>query len=144
MEYIFYEIKCNDDNITEFYIGSTTNFTRRKCQHKARCNNEIDKGYNFKIYTIIRENGGWNNWSMNPIDKQVFETKIDARIYENKLMQEKQSTLNMINAYLNVKKYQKEYQKDYSKEYRQKNQEHISQYQKEYRKKKKEEKDLII
>jgi hypothetical protein len=130
MEYIFYEIKCNDSNITEFYIGSTINFTRRKCEHKSMCNNEANKKYNLKIYCIIRENGGWINWTMSPIDKQVFETKIDARIYENKLMQERNSTLNTYNAYLDEKEYQKEYQK----EYRENHKEHIKEYQKEYQK----------
>lgn len=128
MEYIFYEIKCNDSNITDFYIGSTMNFTRRKCQHKHHCNNKLSDASNYKIYNIIRENGGWDNWTMNPIDKQTFETKLDARIHENKIITERQSTLNThkaVSSNEKLKKYKelnrdkyKEYQKEYNKNYR--------------------------
>ena len=54
MEYIFYKISCSDESITEFYIGSTINFTRRKFQHKSSCHNINNRAYNYKIYTIIR------------------------------------------------------------------------------------------
>jgi predicted GIY-YIG superfamily endonuclease len=43
---IIYVIKCKDDNITEEYIGSTTDFIKRKCCHKGACNNEKNKDYN--------------------------------------------------------------------------------------------------
>ncbi len=37
---IIYRIVCKDLSITECYVGHTTNFTKRKCQHKNDCNNE--------------------------------------------------------------------------------------------------------
>ena len=30
---IIYQLKCNDDNITEVYVGSTTNFLKRRQTH---------------------------------------------------------------------------------------------------------------
>ena len=36
---VIYVIKCKTDNITEEYIGSTTDFTKRKYQHKTSFNN---------------------------------------------------------------------------------------------------------
>jgi len=66
---LMYKIVCNDLNIKELYVGSTTNFRNRKASHKSRCNNEQNKCFNFKIYKIIRENGGWENWSMFEIEK---------------------------------------------------------------------------
>eukprot|EP01080_Neovahlkampfia_damariscottae_P013297 gene13297-12127_t len=35
-----YKLCCKDPNVTEFYVGSTKNIRRRKCQHKYSCNNE--------------------------------------------------------------------------------------------------------
>lgn len=50
------------------YIGTTTNYSVRKYQHRRRCNDENDKGYNNKIYRYIRQFGGWYNWKMIKIE----------------------------------------------------------------------------
>ena len=56
MSYIIYKICCDD--LPEFiYVGSTKSFIKRKSQHKRSCNNGDTK----KLYTTIRENGGWDN-----------------------------------------------------------------------------------
>ena len=64
-----YKIVCNDLNITDIYVGHTTQFTKRKSGHKNRYNNPNSPKYNFKIYNTIRNNGGWENWSMIEIEK---------------------------------------------------------------------------
>jgi hypothetical protein len=97
-EYIFYKISCIDKNIIYTYIGSTKNFRRRKCQHKSDCTNEASKKYNITIYKTIRENGGWENWTMSPIGKGIFENKFDALIEEQKYINDNNSTLNTNNA----------------------------------------------
>ena len=61
---VIYKIVCNDLNITDCYVGHTTEFTKRKWSHKGDCNNDKSKSYNSLIYTFIRNNGGWNNWTM--------------------------------------------------------------------------------
>jgi hypothetical protein len=66
---IIYKICCNDPNITDVYVGHTTNFTKRKGHHKNSCNNENSVGYNLYIYQFIRKNGGWLNWSMIELEK---------------------------------------------------------------------------
>ncbi len=66
---IIYKIVCNDLNITEVYVGHTTNFINRKALHKSNCNNINGKSYNLKIYNTIRNNGGFENWSMIEIEK---------------------------------------------------------------------------
>ena len=48
-----YKLCCKDPKIKEEYIGSTTNFGRRKCQHKTMCNNEKDRRYNLYVYKYI-------------------------------------------------------------------------------------------
>ena len=102
MEFIFYKISCIDSSITDFYIGSTRDFTRRKSQHKHCCHNENTVASKYKIYQIIRSNGGWTNWQMEPIDKQTFNSKLDARIYERKLTEQYNSSLNTIKAFSSV------------------------------------------
>ena len=40
---IIYKIYCIDKTITDFYIGHTTNVTKRKYYHKSSCNNLDNK-----------------------------------------------------------------------------------------------------
>jgi len=37
---VIYKIYCKDANINDFYIGHTTNSTKRKHQHKGHCYHE--------------------------------------------------------------------------------------------------------
>ena len=62
---IIYKIKCKNENIKEFYIGSTINFSKRKGIHKYYCN----KGLNLKLYNFINENEGWEGWEMEILQK---------------------------------------------------------------------------
>jgi hypothetical protein len=62
---IIYKIFCNDVNVTDSYIGHTTNFIKRKYQHKILC----CSSKKLKIYDTIRKNGGWDNWNMVEIAK---------------------------------------------------------------------------
>ena len=94
MEYIYYRISCLDPNVTDFYIGSTKHFCNRKSTHKQTCNNECHEGYNRRIYKVIRDNGGWSNWDMCILTKQVFTSKTDAFIYERGLIETHKPTLN--------------------------------------------------
>ena len=67
---IIYKIVCNDSNVQDVYICHTTDFTKRKAYHKRVCTNPNAKGHNFLlIYNTIRNNGGWENWSMIEIEK---------------------------------------------------------------------------
>ena len=44
---IIYKIYCNDKNINDVYVGHTTNFTKRKHQHKL-CSSNLNN--TLKIY----------------------------------------------------------------------------------------------
>ena len=48
-ESMIYKLCCKDTTIEEIYIGSTTNFNRRKAEHKQVCNNTNKYGYNIKV-----------------------------------------------------------------------------------------------
>jgi len=66
---IYKLIHKDDINNENIYIGSTTNFTKRKSKHKEHCNKEKSKKHHLKVYQNIRDNGGWNEWSMLLIEK---------------------------------------------------------------------------
>ena len=108
-DYIFYKIAC-DDCPDYIYIGSTSNFRERKCNHKSYCNNPNAKNHNLKLYQVIREYGGWANWNMIIIDKAEQLTLIDARIKEEQLRKDYNANLNSLRAYTSD-----EERKDYNK-----------------------------
>ena len=62
-------MKAEGTTNNNLFIGSTTDFVKRKYSHKISCNNEKDKAYNHKKYQYIRDNGGWNCFNMNEIEK---------------------------------------------------------------------------
>ena len=64
----FYKIVCEDLTIKECYVGHTTDFKRRKGQHKGGCKNINSKEYNAYVYQFIRNNVGWNNFDMISIE----------------------------------------------------------------------------
>ena len=94
MEYTFYKIVCNDINTKYCYVGSTKNFTRRKCQHKKRCTDETRNHQ--RLYTTINENGGFQNWTMVMIEHVVCETKLEARKRERHWYDELNADLNQL------------------------------------------------
>jgi hypothetical protein len=65
---LIYKLVCNDLNVTDTYVGHTTNFNERKGRHKSVCNNDNSPGYNYKVYQTIRSNGGWDNWKIVMIE----------------------------------------------------------------------------
>ena len=79
---VIYKIVCNDLNITDCYVGHTTNFRHRKSSHKHICSNAEHKDHNVKLYQNIRNNGGWINWSMVEIEKYPCNDSNEAHARE--------------------------------------------------------------
>ena len=61
---VVYKIMSLDPEIDDIFVGSTTAFRKRKHDHKKNCCNESSKEYKRYVYQFIRNNGGWDNWSM--------------------------------------------------------------------------------
>ena len=76
------------------YVGSTTNFTKRKQHHKDRCLNEKGKKYNLKVYKMIREYDGLENWSMIKICDYPCKNRREAELEEDKYMTELKTSMN--------------------------------------------------
>jgi F0F1-type ATP synthase membrane subunit b/b' len=136
---IIYKIVCNDLSIKDCYVGHTTDMTKRKCSHKSHCNNENDKAHNLKIYQIIRENGGWDNWTMVLVEKFPCKDKYEACKREREVYEELEAKMNTFRPYRTqeeLKQYKKQYReerKEYLKQYREEHKEEHKEYHKQYR-----------
>ena len=113
MSYYIYKISCDD--LPEFvYVGSTKAFRQRKYQHKSVCYNINSKEYDKKLYNIIRENGGWDNWRMVLIEECGEISFTEARIKEEENRVKLNANLNMLRCHRTeeeVKEHNKEYKK---------------------------------
>jgi hypothetical protein len=133
--------KCciyNIENESLVYVGHTTNFNKRKGEHKSSCMNENVRAFNFKLYQMIRCNGGWDCFKMIEVEKYPCKGKREAEKRENEIMKELRANMNAYKSFSTEeekKAYNEEYyktNKEYYKEYRENNKEKI----KEKRKKK--------
>ena len=79
---VIYKIEHIDDD-SLLYVGLTTNFNKRKGQHKSNCKKEISKEHNHKVYRMTRENGGWDMFKM--IKQKNIHVIIDATQIKGKL-----------------------------------------------------------
>ena len=99
------------------YIGSTTNFNRRKSQHKHHCVNEKSDHYNHKVYQTIRELGGWNNFEMVLVAKCPCDNKMELHAKEFEYQQLFDVNMNTRDAYSGCDPSDPEYQKKYHERY---------------------------
>jgi len=134
-----------DYDNANIYIGSTTNFTQRKNQHKFACINENAKEHNQKKYQYIRNNEGWNEWNMIEIEKYPCADKNESKAREEYWRTRFNANLNSIrcNQGLSHKEQCKIYRTDnieHIKTYNQKNADRRKAYQKQYQETKKTEK----
>ena len=145
---IIYKLVKNDDyENANIYIGSTTDYIRRKNKHKSDCNCVTSKGYNDKKYQYIRENGGWEEWNMIEVEKFPCNDGNEARAREEYWRCHFNSQLNSIRAYRtdeqkkeHTKLYyenNKEKKLEYQKAYYENNKENRIEYQRNYNKKNK-------
>ena len=132
-----YKICCNDINITDCYVGSTTNLNKRKRQHKSRCNTENRKDYNFNVYKFIRDNGGWRNWTVVLVESYPeCKSREELLRFERYHMEKLEATLNSQVPGRTKKQWgedNSDKMKEYYKEYYQDNVEKIKECRKEYR-----------
>ena len=125
-----YKIEHNDDE-SLVYVGHTTNFDKRKTQHKINCYNDNQKPYNFKVYRMIRENGGWEKFLMLEVEKYPCADKREAERRENEVMKELKTSMNT-NKSFRTQDEITEYKKEYDTNYYESNKHKIQEYNKEY------------
>jgi len=140
-----YKIVCDDLDVSFNYVGSTKKIIKRKIRHKSDSKNE--KYRHMKLYKIINDNGGWDNFSMVKIESCICETTLDARIRERYWYEKLNATMNSnrpIRTSEEVKQEScvrsKQYNinnkaeiKEKTNQYRNDNKEAIQEYQKQYK-----------
>jgi hypothetical protein len=87
---IIYLIGCKDTKISNTYIGHTTNFEQR-CEDHKKCVSTSNR----KLYSFIRNHGGWSNWYMKPLSKISCENKCEAVLEELYWYIKMDATLNI-------------------------------------------------
>ena len=138
---IMYRIVCNDLSITDCYVGHTTNLTKRKSKHKDNCNNPKSEKHNLKIYQFIRDNGGWNNFTLVQIEIFNCKNANEARARERELYEQLNSTMNSVkpNRTLEEKKF---YYRQNSKVFREDNKDYDKDYNEAHKKERQQYRDL--
>ena len=116
MSYYIYKICC-DDCPDYIYVGSTKAFRERKHRHKEQL-----KVSNTKLYTTIRENGGWDNWRMVILEECGEITLTEARIKEEEYRAKLNANLNMVKCH-RTNEERKEYKRQGAKKFYQENKE---------------------
>ena len=134
---IIYKIVSRDLNIKEYYVGHTTNFTKRKYTHKSNCDNKNSRKYNYNVYKFIRNHEGFDNWSMLEIEKYDCDDLNEACKRERYWIEKLNASLNKVIPTRTKNEYKeanKEVIKEYFKKYGQENRDDLSAYQKDYKK----------
>jgi len=129
---IIYKIEHMDKSEL-LYVGSTTDFTKRKYHHKSDCYNENKKQYNCKLYKMIRENGGFNEFKIMIICEFPCNNKIELIIEEEKHRKELQASLNSCRAFRSNEEniiHKKEYHQEYYETIKELIKEKVNKYKK--------------
>ena len=123
-----YKIEHND-NESLVYVGHTTNFDKRKTQHKYYCKKDNHRHYNLKVYQMIRQNGDWEMFKMIEVQKYPCNDRREAERRENEAMKELKACMNMRNSFLTQDEKQ-EQAKEYNTNYYELHKEQVKEYQK--------------
>ena len=95
---VIYKISCKDPSVTDLYVGHTTDFVKRLKSHRHACGDLTAQN---KLYTFIREHGGWQNWKMEMVYFFGCNGLSEAREKEQEYFVSLGATLNSIEPYPN-------------------------------------------
>lgn len=133
---VIYKLCCKNPEITDVYVGHTTNYTKRKCRHKCNCNNPNSRTYNYKVYQFIRDNGNWDNFSMIVIEEYNCSSRLEAEARERHWIETLNASLNCVIPTRTKKEYMEvnsEKIKEQNKQYREQYSEKVKEQKKQYR-----------
>ena len=74
---VIYTIKCKDEAVTNLYVGHPCNLKQRTERLESNYNNPNRKEFNFKLYKVIRDNGGFKNRIVEVVEKYIECNSID-------------------------------------------------------------------
>ena len=128
---IIYKIVCKDITVTECYVGSTTDLTRRRNHHKCECQNHNRKHYHCYIHQFIRENNGFSNFDVVKVEDYPCSNREDLYTRKRQVIEELGATLNKQIPSRTREEYHKEYNeqnRDKKKEYYEQNKDKMKEY----------------
>ena len=131
-----YKIACKDPNITDVYVGSTTNLSKRRYQHKSKCHNLNSSKYNLNVYKFIRDHGSFDNWNVIKLEDYPCASFEELTKRERYWFEELGATLNRCVPSRTKSEYHQDNQdkiREYKKQYYQDNQDKIVELRKQYR-----------
>ena len=119
---VIYKIVSKDKEIQDLYIGHTCNFYGRKALHKHHSTRK-----NTKIYSFIKENGGFDKFEMIVLEEYPCKSRLEATTKERMYIELYKPSLNNNLPHQtykelrnkNIEKYNL-YMKDYMRKYYQK------------------------
>lgn len=131
---VIYKIVCKDLTIPDTYVGSTTNFIKRKYMHRHNATSDLSCCGHYLVYDKIKKCGGWDNWEMIELCKADECTNLqELHKKEREYLEKLEATLNKFIPGRTIKEYHED-NKEKQKEYYQNNKEKINEYHREYRK----------
>lgn len=86
-----YKLESSNSTITDVYVGSTMNFTKRYYQHKTVCNHTKNKN---ALYSFIRLNGNFDKWEMVLLESCISVDKLSLLKRERYWVENLNATLN--------------------------------------------------
>jgi len=129
---LIYKIVCKTDPDKECYIGHTTDFIKRRNNHKFCCTNNESRYHDYFVYNFIRNHGGWDNWDMIVLEEFFYNNKQEVSRRERYYIDNAPNgTLNCNIASRTSKEWiedNKEYIKEYKHYYYELNKNRIKQY----------------
>jgi hypothetical protein len=91
---VVYKLAHRDPSHTDCYVGSTCRLRKRRFDHKESCTNERSPKYNQRVYQHIRENGGWENWEVVPVEVYPCSSHLELLVRERHWVETLGATLN--------------------------------------------------
>jgi hypothetical protein len=92
-----YVYKLFNEKSMNTYVGSTVSFSKRKTNHKSSCSNVGCKEYNYKVYQMIRNDGGFSAYKFEVLDIVDKRTN-NLAVFEQAWIDKLKPTLNSIKA----------------------------------------------
>jgi hypothetical protein len=133
---LIYKICCKDPNISDIYVGHTTDLRKRKNCHRSRCNNKNYEYYYLYVYQFIRDHGNFDNFEIIVIEQYPCENSIQASARERYWLETLQATLNKYVPSRTKQEYEEQYREQknkYNIQYREQNGEYYRQYREQNR-----------
>jgi hypothetical protein len=98
--FTIYKIVSKNEDDDNIYSGSTIDFERRKEQHRKAVDNKNGIQYYTLLYRYIRNNGGWENWTIEILDHYPqCKTLVEATTREQEWITKLNPSLNVCEAH---------------------------------------------